>query len=152
MVVGKTTTPYIAEGIDEYTRRVERFVPFNIHVIPDLKNAGKLSTLKQKEMEGAKILESLTPGDCVILLDEHGKELTSRELSAFIERKSVEVSGRLVFVVGGPYGFSDEVYQRANGKLSLSRLTFPHELVRLFFVEQLYRAYTIARSMPYHHD
>ena len=107
---------------------------------------------KQKEKEGELFLNALTPGDVLVLLDERGKEMTSREFASYIDRKSVTVSKRLVFVVGGPYGFSPAMYERADDKISLSKMTFSHEMVRLFFVEQTYRAMTILRGEPYHHD
>lgn len=152
LVVGKTTTAYINEGINEYVSRVNRFSPFEVKVIPDIKNSGKLTQEKQKEAEGKLILEQVGNADYVCLLDERGKQYTSREFSAFITQKSVELPRNLIFVIGGPYGFSKEVYARGNSMLSLSKMTFPHELIRMFFVEQLYRAYTIERNMPYHHD
>lgn len=151
-VVGKTTTHFVREGIEEYASRVSRFHPFEIKVIPDIRNAGKLTAEKQKEAEGKLILEQLAPGDCLMLLDERGKQFTSREFSAFLQRKSLKLARNLVFVIGGPYGFSKEVYDRADGMISLSKMTFPHELIRIFFVEQIYRAMTIERNMPYHHD
>lgn len=152
LVVGKTTTPYLQDGIKDYATRVNRFSPFEIKVIPDIKNAGKLTNEKQKEAEGKLILEHTGAADYLMLLDERGKQFTSREFALFIQQKSVELPRNLIFVIGGPYGFSKEVYDRANGMLSLSKMTFPHELIRVFFVEQLYRAFTITRNMPYHHD
>ena len=151
-LVGKTTTGYLREGIEEYARRVNRYIPFEIRVLPDVKTTKKLTEEKQKEAEGELMLAQLQPGDHVVLLDERGQQLTSREFSDYIARKAQTVSKQLVFMVGGPYGFSPAVYARANDKLSLSKMTFPHELVRLFFVEQLYRAMTIQRHEPYHHD
>lgn len=152
LVVRKTTTPYIQEGIADYSTRVNRFSPFEIKVIPDIKNAGKLGNERQKEAEGKLILDQVGASDHLILLDERGRQFTSREFATFLQQKSVELPRNLIFAVGGPYGFSKEVYARANGMMSLSKMTFPHELIRIFFVEQLYRAHTIARNMPYHHD
>lgn len=121
-------------------------------MIPDVKSSKALSEDTQKQQEGRSIISALQPGDIVTLLDERGKELTSREFSSMIERRMVQGIKRLVFVIGGPYGFSNEVYERADSKLSLSRMTFTHEMVRLFFMEQIYRAMTIMRGEPYHHD
>lgn len=152
LVVGKTTSANLREGIEEYARRVNRYFPFEIVELPDVKTSRKLTEEKQKEAEGALMLARFQPGDHVVLLDERGKELTSRQFAAELERKSVTLPRQLFFVVGGPYGFSPAVYDRANEKLSLSKMTFPHEMVRLFFAEQLYRACTILRNEPYHHD
>ncbi len=152
MVVGKTSTKFVREGVEEYAGRINRFMPFEIKVIPDIKTTRKLTELAQKEAEGTQILAHVQPTDHMVLLDERGKEMTSREFSTFIEQKSQTVPKNMIFVVGGPYGFSQEVYTRANSLLSLSKMTFPHELVRLFFTEQIYRAITISRNMPYHHD
>ena len=152
MVVGKTSTKFVREGVEEYAGRINRFMPFEIKVIPDIKTTRKLTELAQKEAEGTQILAHVQPTDHMVLLDERGKEMTSREFSTFIEQKSQTVPKNMIFVVGGPYGFSQEVYTRANSLLSLSKMTFPHELVRLFFTVQIYRAITISRNMPYHHD
>lgn len=152
MVVGKTTTANLRSGIEEYAKRVNRYIPFDIVELPDIKTSRKLSEAKQKETEGEMMLSRIQPSDYVVLLDEHGKEMTSREFSQNLEKKAQTVPKQLYFIVGGPYGFSQEVYARANEKLSLSKMTFPHEMVRLFFVEQLYRAMTIQRNEPYHHD
>lgn len=151
-LVGKTTTAYLREGIDEYAKRVNRYIPFEIRVLPDIKSTKKMTEQKQKEAEGELMLAQLQPGDHVVLLDERGAEMTSRGFADYLEKKSLTVAKQIVFMVGGPYGFSKEVYERANDKMSLSKMTFPHELVRLFFVEQLYRAMTIQRNEPYHHD
>lgn len=152
MVVGRTTASYLREGIEEYTRRVNRYYPFEIVELPDVKTSRKLTEAKQKEAEGELMLSRIQPGDYVVLLDERGKELTSREFAANLEKKTVTVARQLYYIVGGPYGFSPDVYARANEKLSLSKMTFPHEMIRLFFTEQLYRACTIQRNEPYHHD
>ncbi len=152
MVVGKTSTPYIASAVEEYVKRVNRYVPLEIVTIPDQRSSRALTEEIQKQREGTAILATLQGGDHVVLLDERGRELTSREFAAEIDRRMVQGLKRLVYVVGGPYGFSEEVYRRADSKLSLSRMTFTHEMVRLFFTEQIYRAMTILRGEPYHHD
>ncbi len=152
LVIGKTTTASIAAGIADYAARVNRYIPFEIVTLPDARASKSMTEAKQKEAEGKLILGSLKPGDRLALLDERGVEMTSRQFSEMLERRAQTVGKRLVFAVGGPYGFSEEVYARADEKLSLSKMTVPHELVRLFFAEQLYRAQTISRGEPYHHD
>ena len=152
ILVGKTVNKHFVELIDEYAGRVKHYIGFDIVTIPELKNTKNLSTDQQKQQEGELILKQLQAGDYVVLLDEHGKELRSVEFSAYMEQKMQTVNKRLVFVIGGPYGFSPEVYGRANEKLSLSKMTFSHQMVRLIFVEQLYRAMTIMRGEPYHHE
>lgn len=152
LAVGKTSTDYIQKGIDLFLKRVNHYLPVELSIIPDLKSTKGLTEESQKAREGKSILGALTPGDMVILLDERGKEYTSREFASLLDRRMVQGVKRLVFVIGGPYGFSEEVYNRADGKISLSRMTFTHEMVRLFFVEQIYRAMTILKGEPYHHD
>lgn len=152
IAVGKTSTDYISRGVDEFLKRANRYLGVELTVIPDIKASKALTEEAQKQQEGRNILASLQPGDIVTLLDERGKGLTSREFSGMIEHRMIQGTKRLVFVIGGPYGFSKEVYERADSKLSLSRMTFTHEMVRLFFVEQIYRAMTIMRGEPYHHD
>lgn len=152
LTIGKTGMKFVAEGIEEYTRRLKHYVPYRITMIPDVRKAASLTEQKQKEAEGEMILSRLQPSDYVILLDERGKEFTSMEFSAFISRQMVAGRRKVVFVVGGPYGFSEAVYARADSKISLSKMTFNHEMVRLFFTEQLYRAMTILRGEPYHHE
>lgn len=132
IAVGKTSTGYVACGVEEFLKRANRYVPTELIVIPDVKSSKALSEDTQKQQEGRSIISALQPGDIVTLLDERGKELTSREFSSMIERRMVQGIKRLVFVIGGPYGFSNEVYERADSKLSLSRMTFTHEMVRLF--------------------
>lgn len=150
LVVGKTSTGYLTQGIEEYVKRVQRYVPFDIRVIPDVKrNQG---TQRQKELEGEAMLSTITGADYVTLLDERGTQLTSREFAQDIDKKMVQLPSRWILVIGGPYGFSQAMYDRANSKLSLSKMTFPHEMVRLFVVEQIYRAMTILHGEPYHHD
>lgn len=152
LVIGKTNTASIAASINDYAARVNRYIPFEIATLPDARASKSMTEAKQKEAEGKLILGALKPGDRLVLLDERGAELTSRQFSEMLEKRAQTVQKRLVFAVGGPYGFSEEVYSRADEKLSISKMTFPHELVRLFFVEQLYRAQTISRGEPYHHD
>ena len=152
MTVGKTTSKVISQGIEEYVKRLRRYIPYSINMLPDVKNAGKLKPVLQKESEGEMILSKLSMSDYVVLLDERGKEYTSVEFASFIERQMVAGRKRVVFIVGGPYGFSDAVYERADTEVSLSKMTFNHEMVRLFFVEQIYRAMTIMRNEPYHHE
>lgn len=151
LVVGKTTDSHIEVLIQEYQKRLTHYVPFTLQVIPELKNTKALTSEQQKQAEGELILRTITPATDLILLDEHGKEYRSIEFADYVQKRMS--SGRdVVFVVGGPYGFSDAVYQRANGKISLSKMTFSHQMVRLFFVEQIYRAMTILRGEPYHHE
>lgn len=152
LVIGKTGSDYINTGINQYLNRLKHYIPMELKILPDVKNTRKLTEEQQKAAEGEMFLASLQPGDTVVLLDERGKELTSREFATFIEKKMNTVARNLVFIVGGPYGFSPAVYERADEKLSLSRMTFSHEMVRLFFIEQVYRAMTILRGEPYHHD
>ncbi len=153
MAVGRTTSEIMRRGIDLYKDRLKYYdAPVEIKIIEDIKGAKSLTQQRQKELEGESILRNVTPSDRVVLLDENGREFTSREFAAFVDKQMVSGVKRLVFVVGGPYGFSDAVYARAASKLSLSRMTFNHEMVRLFFIEQLYRAMTIRRGEPYHHD
>jgi 23S rRNA (pseudouridine1915-N3)-methyltransferase len=151
LVVGKTTDSHIDALIQEYQKRLTHYLPFALQVIPELKNTKALSPEQQKQAEGDLILKAVTANTDLILLDEHGKEFRSIEFADYLQKRMS--SGRdVVFVVGGPYGFSDMVYQRANGKISLSKMTFSHQMVRLFFVEQIYRAMTILRGEPYHHE
>lgn len=152
VVIGKTNGKFLIDGINEYTKRLSFYIPFNIVYLPDIKNNKKLSFEQQKTQEGTILLGEIDKSDYVVLLDEHGKEFTSIEFSRYIEKKMTTVSKRLVFVVGGPYGFSNEVKERANEKISLSKMTFSHEMIRLIFTEQLYRAMTIINNEPYHHE
>ena len=152
LVVGRTVDGNIIAGIKDYTQRLSHFAQFDIEVIPELKNAKKLSEAQQKEAEGELILKALQAGDRVVLLDEGGKEFRSTEFAAWIEHKQNISTKRLVFIVGGPYGFAQKVYDAAHEKLSLSKMTFSHQMIRLLFVEQLYRAYTIINHLPYHHE
>ena len=152
IVIGKTDARYFAEAIEEYRGRLIHYIPFELEVIPDIKNAKNLSEAQQKEREGELILKVLQPGDYLVLLDEHGKEFTSMQFATYIEKKMHTVPKRLVFVVGGPYGFSEAVYRAASEKISLSKMTFSHQMIRLIFIEQLYRAMTILHGEPYHHE
>ena len=151
IVVGKTTDKHFQAGIEDYVGRIGHYMPFGITVIPELKSTKSLTEELQKESEGKLIMKQLQTSDTVVLLDEHGKEMRSVELARWLEQKQASAR-RLVFVIGGPYGFSQEVYDRANEKLSLSKLTFSHQMVRLVFTEQLYRACTIIKGEPYHHE
>ena len=151
LVVGKTTDPHTETLIQEYQKRLTHYLTFALQVIPELKNTKALTSEQQKQAEGEMILKAVTSSADLILLDEHGKEFRSIEFADYVQKRMS--SGRdVVFVVGGPYGFSEAVYQRANGKISLSKMTFSHQMVRLFFVEQLYRAMTILKGEPYHHE
>lgn len=152
LVIGKTDARYFIDAIAEYQKRLVHYIPFEMEVIPDIKNVKNLSEEQQKAKEGDLILKNLQAGDYLVLLDDKGKEYTSMKFAEYIEKKMHTVAKRLIFVVGGPYGFSDEVYSRANEKLTLSRMTFSHQMVRLIFVEQLYRAMTILNNEPYHHE
>lgn len=140
-----------AAGIDDYAKRIGHYLPFNIKVIPELKNNKSMSHAQQKEKEGEQILKALDPKCFLVLLDERGKEMRSAEFAAWIENKQFATK-QLTFVIGGPYGFSQSVYERADGMMSLSRMTFSHQMVRLVFTEQLYRAFTILNNEPYHHE
>ena len=151
-VIGKTEVGYVRQGIDEYVKRLQHYVQFDIRYISDVKGTRNMSEAQQKVAEGRALLATLESSDHVVLLDEHGTERTSMDFSQWLQRRMASGSKRLVLVVGGPYGFSQEVFDRANEKVSLSKMTFPHELVRLIFVEQLYRAFTILRHEPYHHE
>ena len=152
MAVGRTQSDYLVTGIDNYIKRIGRYMPMEFKVIPDIKASRSLSEAQQKEQEGRQMLAALMPGDVAILLDERGRQYTSREFAGLVVRYALQSVKRLVFIIGGPYGFSKEVYDRADSLLSLSKMTFSHEMVRLFFVEQIYRAMTILRGEPYHHD
>lgn len=151
LTVGKTTISFVKEGIAEYHKRLNRYINYSIVELPDIKK-GRISEFEQKEAEGDLILKVLNDSDYVVLLDEKGSEYTSREFASWMQRIMVSGKKRLVFVVGGPYGFSDSVYHRGNTKVSLSKMTFNHEMVRLFFTEQLYRGLSILNGLPYHHD
>ena len=151
LLVGKTVNKHFIAGINDYVERTNHYMPFSITVIPELKNTKALNEEQQKEREGDLILQKLQSSDTVVLLDEHGKELRSIEFADWLQRKQ-NTTRRLIFIIGGPYGFSKAVYERANERLSLSKMTFSHQMVRLIFCEQIYRACTIIRGEPYHHE
>ena len=151
LLVGKTEDAYLREGISKYLNRLRHYVRLDFVEITELKNTKSLTQAQQKAKEAELILKRLLPSDQVILLDEKGVQLTSTQFAEFIDKKQLGSVSNLVFVVGGPYGFDESVYQRANDKMSLSKMTFSHQMVRLFFVEQLYRGYTIIKGEPYHH-
>lgn len=152
LAVGKTDHQAIQSLIDEYQKRLGFYIKFELEIIPDLKNTKNLNESTQKEKEGELILKRLQSTDDLFLLDEKGKQFSSLEFSDFLQKKMNSGLKQLVFVIGGPYGFSDDVYARAIGKISLSKMTFSHQMVRVFFIEQLYRAFTILRNEPYHHQ
>lgn len=152
LAVGKTDHSAIQSLIEEYIKRVNFYIKFDFEIIPDLKNTKSISQAIQKEKEGELILKKISNSDELILLDENGKQYSSLDFSDFIQKKMNSGLKQLIFVIGGPYGFSDAVYQRANSKLSLSKMTFSHQMVRVFSIEQLYRAFTILRNEPYHHQ
>ena len=152
LVIGKTDAGYFIDAVNEYQKRLEHYIPFDIQVIPDIKNTKNLTADQQKDKEGDLILKNLQAGDYLVLLDDKGKEYTSLQFASYIEKKTHTVNKRLVFLIGGPYGFSQTIYNKANEKLTLSRMTFSHQMVRLIFVEQLYRAMTILNNEPYHQE
>lgn len=151
LALGKTEDKYLLEGIEKYLKRLKHYVPFKIVELPELKNTKHLSTDQQKAKEAELIFKQITTTDHLILLDERGMEYSSALFSDFLNKKMIRSVQHLVFVVGGSYGFSNDIYTRSNDKISLSKMTFSHQMVRLFFVEQLYRAYTILKGEPYHH-
>jgi 23S rRNA (pseudouridine1915-N3)-methyltransferase len=152
LTVGKTEDAYLKDGIDKYIKRLKHYIKLDIIDLPELKNTKALTTDQQKTKEAELILKKLGNTDYVILLDEKGMEFTSAQFSAYLDKKAIGSVQNLVFIIGGPYGFDQSVYERANDKMSLSRMTFSHQMVRLFFIEQLYRAYTIMKGEPYHHQ
>jgi len=151
-VIGKTSEAYLREGSAKYAKRLGHYLPFELRVLPDVKKAGKLSAVQLQQKEGEQVLAQLQNDDFLCLLDERGKSYSSVEFAEFVEQKLQLSHKRLIFLVGGAFGFSDDLYQRANAKLSLSKMTFSHQMVRLFFLEQLYRAMTILRNEPYHNN
>ncbi len=152
LLIGKTDDSCIQKLMDNYEKRIQNLIGFEKILIPDLKNNKNLSQNQQKEKEGSLLLQKMTPSDFVVLLDEKGKELTSRQYALFLQKQMNTGLKNLFFVIGGPYGFSEEVYRRANVKIALSQMTFSHQLVRLIFLEQLYRGLAILNNHPYHHD
>ena len=151
IAIGKTDSDFLQHLIKEYENRLKHYVKFELDIIPDLKNAKNLSEIQQKEKEGELILKKLNATDVLILLDENGKQFGSVEFSGYLQKKMNSGIKQLVLVIGGPYGFSDAIYTKAQAKISLSKMTFSHQMVRLFIVEQLYRAFTILKNEPYHH-
>lgn len=152
LVIGKTDEAYLQKGIELFLKRIPHYISFEMKSIPDLKNSKNLSEDQQKEKEGELIIQQLSTSDELFLLDEQGMEVSSVEFARFLEKRMISGIKRLVFVIGGPYGFSGNVYSRANGKVSLSKMTFSHQMVRLIFLEQLYRGMTILKGEPYHHQ
>jgi 23S rRNA (pseudouridine1915-N3)-methyltransferase len=151
LAIGRTDDKQLQQLIDQYVKRLSHYIKFDLEIIPDLKNTKNLSEAQQKEKEGELILKKLSPSDVLILLDENGKQFSSVDFSNYLQKRMNSGIKTLVFVIGGPYGFSENVYAKAQGKVSLSKMTFSHQMVRLFVVEQLYRAFTILRNEPYHH-
>lgn len=151
LAIGKTDNKALQTLMDDYVKRLSFYIKFDLEVIPDIKNVKNLSEAQQKEKEGELILSKLTPTDQLILLDEKGKTFSSEGFADELQKKMNSGIKTLVFVIGGPYGFSNAVYSKAQGKISLSAMTFSHQMVRLFFIEQVYRAFTILRNEPYHH-
>ncbi len=149
--IGKTDKRELEELIDIYSKRLQHYIKFEIEIIPDLKKTKNLNENQQKQREGELLLQGFENSDFIVLLDENGKQFSSESFSEYLQKRMNTGIKRLIFVIGGPYGFSEEVYERANSKLSLSKMTFSHQMVRLFFTEQLYRAFTILKNEPYHH-
>ena len=152
IVVGKNTDPHFAAGIEEYVKRIRHYMPFDIEVVPELKGAKNLSESEQKEREAEMLRKVMAPGDYLVLLDEHGQSFTSMQYATWMQKRMAASPRRLVFVVGGPYGFAPGIHQMAREELSLSKMTLSHQMIRLFFVEQVYRAMTILNGEPYHHE
>jgi 23S rRNA (pseudouridine1915-N3)-methyltransferase len=152
LTIGKTEDKYLIEGINVYLKRLKHYIPFRILEITELKNTKSLSRDQQKLKESELIFKNIQSTDYVILLDEKGTEFTSKNFSVYLNKKMVGGQQHLIFIIGGPYGFSEEVYARSNDKISLSQMTLSHQMIRLFFAEQLYRAFTILKGEPYHHD
>jgi len=152
LAIGKTDNKNLQTLIDDYCKRLSFYVKFDIEIISDLKNVKNLSESQQKEKEGQSILSKISPTDHLILLDENGNTFSSIGFSEYLQKKMNSGIKNLVFAIGGPYGFSEEIYKKAHGKISLSTLTFSHQMVRLFVIEQIYRAFTILKNEPYHHQ
>ena len=152
MAVGRTSTGFVIEGIAEYSSRLKHYIPFSIQEIKDVKVSSGTGPDRQEQLEGEAVLSKIGLSDMLVLLDERGREYTSMQFAAYLEKLQVSGRKRVIFLIGGPYGFSDKVYERADAKISLSKMTFNHEMVRLFFVEQIYRGMTILRGEPYHHE
>lgn len=152
IAIGKTDNKQLQLLIDDYIKRLGYYVKFILEIIPDIKNSKNLSEAQQKQKEGELILSKLNTTDVLVLLDENGKQLSSMGFSSYLQKHMNSGIKQLVFVIGGPYGFSEDIYKKANGKLSLSKMTFSHQMIRLFFIEQLYRGFTILKNEPYHHQ
>ena len=152
ILVGKTSKSYFQDAIEEYVKRISRYISFDVKIIPDLKNSKNLSEKQIKESEGVAVLKQIDSSDYVVLLDDKGKSFTSKEMAIWLEQKQAQSIKKMVFVIGGAYGFSADVYTRTNEKISLSKLTFSHQIVRPIFLEQLYRCFTIINGEPYHHE
>ncbi len=152
LAIGKTDDKELGKLIQEYEKRLQRFAKLQWQIIPDIKNTKKLSQLEQKRKEGGFILKEIEPTDYVVLLDENGKEFTSRKFAQWLAKKQHIGSRKVVFIIGGPYGFDPAVEERSDFKMALSKMTFSHQMIRLFFIEQIYRAFSILNNLPYHHD
>jgi len=152
LAIGKTDDKNLQTLINTYQTRLKHYIKFELEIIPDIKNVKNLSESEQKEKEGELILKKLTPTDALILLDEKGKEFRSVDFSRYLQKKMNSGIKQLVVVIGGPYGFSDTIYKKSTGEISLSKMTFSHQMIRLFVVEQIYRAFTILKNEPYHHE
>ena len=152
IAIGKTEDKYLIEGIDKYLNRLKHYINFNVLIIPDIKNTKNLTEAQQKTKEAEVIAKQINPTDVVILLDEKGKKHSSVSFANYLNKQMIGSVQHLVFIIGGPYGFDESIYKRSNTSISLSDMTFSHQMVRLFFVEQLYRAFTILKNEPYHHE
>lgn len=152
LAVGKTVEPHFVKGIEEYLKRTQRYLTVDMQVVPELKNTKNITTDQQKEKEAELILKEIQASDHVVLLDEKGKQFTSLGFADWMQNKMINVNKRLLFIIGGPYGFSQQVYNLAQEKIALSKMTFSHQMIRLIFVEQIYRAVSILHGSPYHHE
>ena len=152
IVIGKTDQQEVASLVEQYAKRVNHYCKFTVTTIADVKNTRNMAPSRQKQLEGEMILRLISEGDWVVLMDERGRQFTSMEYASWLQKRMLSGVKRLAIVIGGPYGFSEEVYQRANEKISLSKMTFSHQIVRAIFTEQLYRAFTILKNEPYHHE
>ena len=152
LLIGKTTEKHIAEGVNIFSERVNKYTAFEIITLPDLRNTRNMTAREQKTREGVKIIQSLRSDDLIVILDDKGKEFTTMEFAGWLERSFMLPKKRIVFVIGGPWGFADDVYSKSDIRLSVSRMTFSHQVVRLLFLEQLYRVFTIIKGDPYHHE
>lgn len=152
LCIGKTDERLLEEGIEKYTKRLKHYISFSLQVIPDIKNTKNLNREQQKSKEAELVFKHINNTDFLVLLDERGKEFRSVEFADYLNRHMVKSTQHIVFAIGGPYGFDDTLYERANGKLSLSKMTFSHQMIRFFFAEQIYRAFSILKGEPYHHE